>query len=49
MKVYAPTAAELAQFKKLAQPAVKKWLAGELGKDAVWIKKLDAAIKKASK
>jgi tripartite ATP-independent transporter DctP family solute receptor len=49
MKVYAPTAAELAQFKKLAQPAVKKWLAGELGKDAVWIDKLDAAVKEASK
>ena len=49
MKVYAPTAAELAQFKKLAQPAVKKWLAGELGADAVWIDKLDAAVKEASK
>jgi tripartite ATP-independent transporter DctP family solute receptor len=49
MKVYAPTAAELAQFKDLAQPAVKKWLAGELGADAVWIEKLDAAVKEASK
>ena len=49
MKVYSPTAAELAQFKKLAQPAVKKWLAGELGEDAVWIDKLDAAVKAASK
>jgi len=49
MKVYAPTAADLAQFKKLAQPAVKKWLAGELGGDAGWIKKLDAAVKEASK
>jgi tripartite ATP-independent transporter DctP family solute receptor len=49
MKVYAPTAADLAQFKKLAQPAVKKWLAGELGDDAVWIEKLDAAIAEASK
>jgi len=49
MKVYAPTAAELAQFKKLAQPAVKKWLAGELGDDAGWIEKLDAAIMEASK
>ncbi len=49
MKVYAPTAADLAQFQKLAQPAVKKWLAGELGQDAVWIDKLDAAIKAASK
>ena len=49
MKVYAPTAAELAEFQKLAQPAVKKWLAGELGADAVWIDKLDAAVKAASK
>jgi TRAP-type transport system periplasmic protein len=47
MKVYSPTAAELAEFKRLAQPAVKKWLAGELGKDASWIDKLDAAVKKA--
>jgi hypothetical protein len=49
MKVYSPTAEELAQFKKLAQPAVKKWLAGELGDDAVWIEKLDAAVAEASK
>ena len=49
MQVYAPTAADLAQFQKLAQPAVKKWLAGELGDDAVWIKKLDAAVMEASK
>ena len=49
MKVYSPSAAELAQFKKLAQPAVKEWLAGELGKDAGWIEKLDAAVMEASK
>ena len=48
MKVYSPTAAELSQFQKLAQPAVKKWLAGELGEDAVWIDKLNAAVKAAS-
>jgi len=48
MKVYSPTAEELAEFKRLAQPAVKKWLAGELGDDAVWIEKLDAAVKEAS-
>ena len=48
MQVYAPTADELAQFKKLAQPAVKKWLAGELGDDAVWIDKLDKAVMQAS-
>ena len=49
MQVYSPTAEELAQFKELAQPAVKKWLAGELGDDAVWIKKLDDAVAAASK
>jgi TRAP-type C4-dicarboxylate transport system substrate-binding protein len=49
MKVYSPTAAELNQFKELAQPAVRKWLAGELGGDAVWIEKLDAAVAEASK
>jgi len=49
MKVHSPTAAEMAQFKKLAQPAVKKWLAGELGNDAMWIDKLDAAVAQASK
>ena len=49
MQVYAPTADELAQFKKLAQPAVKKWLAGELGDDAGWIDKLDKAVMEASK
>jgi TRAP-type transport system periplasmic protein len=48
MQVYSPTADELAQFKKLAQPAVKKWLAGELGDDAVWIDKLDKAVMQAS-
>jgi TRAP-type transport system periplasmic protein len=49
MKVYSPTAEDLAKFKQLAQPAVKKWLAGELGDDAVWIDKLDAAVKEATK
>jgi hypothetical protein len=47
--VYSPSAEDLAQFKKLAQPAVKEWLAGELGADAVWIKKLDDAVTAASK
>lgn len=49
MQVYSPTAGELAMFRDAAQPAVKKWLAGELGDDAVWIEKLDAAIAGASK
>ena len=49
MKVYSPTADELNQFKELAQPAVRKWLAGELGDDAVWIDKLEKAVTEASK
>ncbi len=49
MQVYSPTAAELEQFKVLAQPAVRKWLAEELGEDAVWIDKLDKAVAEASK
>lgn len=48
MKVHSPTAEEMAQFKKLAQPAVKKWLASELGDDAVWIEKLDDAVANAT-
>lgn len=48
MKVYSPTAEDMAEFRKLAQPAVKKWLAGELGDDAVWIDKLDAAVAAAT-
>ncbi|MCB1762000.1 MAG: DctP family TRAP transporter solute-binding subunit [Gammaproteobacteria bacterium] len=49
MNVYSPTASEMDQFKALAQPAVKKWLAEELGSDAVWIEKLDAAVAEASR
>lgn len=49
MKVYSPTAKELAKFKQLAQPAVKKWLSAELGSNAIWIKKLDEAVLEASK
>lgn len=48
MEVYSPTAADMAEFRKLAQPAVKEWLAGELGDDAEWIEKLDAAVAAAS-
>lgn len=47
MNVYSPTSDELAKFKELAQPAVKSWLAGELGGDAKWIEKLDAAVNAA--
>lgn len=49
MKVYSPTTAELAEFKKMAQPAVKKWLAKVLGNDSKWIQKLDEAVAEASK
>ncbi len=48
MIVYSPTASDLAKFRELAQPAVKKWLAGELGDEAGWITKLDAAVAAAS-
>lgn len=48
MQVYSPTADELAQFRDAAQPAVKTWLAGELGDEAVWIERLDAAVAAAS-
>ncbi|NQZ32990.1 MAG: DctP family TRAP transporter solute-binding subunit [Oceanospirillaceae bacterium] len=44
MQVYSPTAADLALFKDKAQPAVKKWLAAELGDDAKWIEKLEVAV-----
>jgi len=47
MQVYSPSAEDLAKFKKLAQPAVKEWLAGELGDEAVWIEKLEAAVASA--
>jgi TRAP-type C4-dicarboxylate transport system substrate-binding protein len=49
MEVYSPTADELAMFRDKAQPAVKEWLAGELGDDAAWIEKLDAAVAAATK
>lgn len=48
MQVYSPSADELAMFREKAQPAVKTWLAGELGSDAVWIEKLDAAVAAAT-
>lgn len=42
--VYAPTADELGQFRDLAQPAVLEWLREELGDDAEWIDRLQAAL-----
>lgn len=47
MKVYSPSAAELKQFKDAAQPAVVKWLRGELGSEAGWIDKLNKAVAEA--
>jgi tripartite ATP-independent transporter DctP family solute receptor len=49
MQVYSPSAAELKQFKDAAQPAVVKWLRGELGTEAVWIDKLQKAVAVAEK
>jgi len=48
MSVYSPTAEELAMFREKAQPAVKNWLAGELGDQAIWIEKLDSAVSDAT-
>jgi hypothetical protein len=33
--VYEPTAAQIAEFRKLAQPPVRQWAEGEIGKDYV--------------
>jgi hypothetical protein len=44
MTVYSPTSDELAMFREAAQPAVRAWLAGELGDEAVWIDQLEAAL-----
>ena len=49
MQVYSPSGAELKQFKDAAQPAVAKWLRGELGSEAVWIDKLQKAVAEAEK
>lgn len=47
MEVYSPTADDLAKFREKAQPAVKEWLAGELGDEADWIDRLDQAVASA--
>lgn len=44
MQVYAPTAEELAMFAEKAQPAVVAYLRDELGEDAAWIDRLQAAV-----
>ena len=49
MQVYSPSPEELAQFREKAQQAVKEWLKGELGADAEWIGKLEAAVESVSK
>lgn len=48
MQVYSPTSSELAMFAELAQPAVKEWLAGELGEQSDWIDRLEAAVADAT-
>ncbi|MCV0439568.1 MAG: DctP family TRAP transporter solute-binding subunit [Hydrogenophaga sp.] len=35
MQVYEPTAAQVAEFRKLAQPPVRQWAEGEIGKNYV--------------
>jgi len=40
--VVAVTPEQKAQFRELAQPAVREWLVGEIGED--WPNKLDAAV-----
>jgi len=47
MEVYKPTAAELAQFRASAQPAVVEWLATKI--DRSWINSLQDAVADASK
>lgn len=49
MQVYTPTAEELEQFRERAQPRVLEWLADDLGPDAEWIDKLEAAVAAASR
>jgi C4-dicarboxylate-binding protein DctP len=35
MQVYVPTAAQVGEFRKLAQPPVKQWAEAEIGKNYV--------------
>ncbi len=42
MEVYNPTPAELEEFRKLAQPAGRKWVVAEIGQE--WVTKLENAI-----
>ncbi|WP_417669173.1 DctP family TRAP transporter solute-binding subunit [Roseibium sp.] len=48
MQVYSPTAEEIAAFAEKAQPAVIEYLRGELGEDAQWIDRLQAAVANVS-
>ncbi|KAB2870339.1 MAG: C4-dicarboxylate ABC transporter substrate-binding protein, partial [Burkholderiaceae bacterium] len=47
MQVYVPTAAEVGEFRKLAQPPVRKWAENEIGKQYVddLFKAIDATKK----
>lgn len=47
MEVYKPTAAELEQFRKAAQPPVLAWLKGQV--EAGWIEAVQAAVSDAEK
>ncbi|WP_306251095.1 DctP family TRAP transporter solute-binding subunit [Parvularcula sp. IMCC14364] len=48
MEVHVPTQEELGQFRARARPAVIAWLEQELGDDADWITRLEAAVSAAS-
>lgn len=45
MEVYNPTPAELAEFRKLAQPAGRKWVVKEIGEE--WVTRLEGEINAA--
>jgi tripartite ATP-independent transporter DctP family solute receptor len=47
MEIYKPTAAELEQFRKAAQPPVLAWLKGQV--EAGWIEAVQAAVADAEK
>ncbi|SDE92259.1 tripartite ATP-independent transporter solute receptor, DctP family [Salipiger thiooxidans] len=48
MEVFSPTSEEIAAFAEKAQPAVVEYLRGELGDDAEWIDRLQAAVTDAT-
>jgi tripartite ATP-independent transporter DctP family solute receptor len=44
MKLYAPTAEQMAGFRKLSQEPVLTWLRGELKQDAAWVDRVVKAV-----